>query len=337
MRVALVSSAGQCGIAEHSYQLEAAVRHADVSIEIRMNADWLDPAGFGTENPITQFDVVHLNYHRGLHSRWTPDVIRCFPDLPFVITFHDTYETQPDRLPWELLACPNVTAMVVHEPCDLWLPDRAIFEYEKADGKHKVHYWRQPVPERTGTRAPRPRVFEGGWRPALGTLGFDFPWKNYNLLAEVTALCGWNLRIVGQVPEDRQLTLQALNPHTHFDGFVSSIAAVAALESCDATAFLYTCANSGTSGAIRLGIAAGRPLVATDDCRQFRDLTTLGETGILWTEPTAEGLLHALCYGVPRNAGPSGYALPLLALGHRERWPLAGEQYAALYRKAAAR
>ena len=35
---------------------------------------------------------------------------------------------------------------------------------------------------------------------------------------------------------------------------------VAALSVCTATAFLYECHNSGTSGAIRLGIAALKPV-----------------------------------------------------------------------------
>lgn len=329
MRVALVSSAGQCGIAEHSYQLEAAVRHADVSIEIRMNPDWLDPAGFGTENPITQFDVVHLNYHRGLHSRWTPDVIRCFPDLPFVITFHDTYETQPDLLPWDLLALNNVKAMVVHEPCDLVagaLPETHLGSSMHPAYRRKVHYWRQPVPERTGMRAPHPRIFDGAWRPTLGTVGFDFPWKNYDLLAEVTGQLGWNLRIVGQMTAERRAVLQAKNPRLYCDGYVDTGYAVAALESCDATAFLYTCANSGTSGAIRLGIAAGRPLLALRTCRQMRDL--LQESAITWLDDNLQlaPTLEAVTFG---------YSARILALAHRDSWVRAGEQYARLYRDAA--
>lgn len=327
MRVALVSSAGQCGIAEHSYQLEAAVRHADVSIEIRMNPDWLDPAGFGTENPITQFDVVHLNYHRGLHSRWTPEVIRCFPDLRFVITFHDTYEEQPDQLPWDLLKLDNVRRMVVHEPCDL------------ADS-WKTRYWRQPVPARTGQSVLPVNTFwpPGPWRPTLGTVGFDFPWKNYNLLAEVTAACGWNLRIVGQVPEDRQLTLRELNPRTYFDGYVDTGYAVAALEACDATAFLYTCANSGTSGAIRLGIAAGRPLIATHGCRQFRDLEDPSHwNGIHWRNANADSLAGFLT-GRDMTSYPraNGYELALIALAEQESWVRGGRAYAHLYHAAVA-
>lgn len=321
LTVALVSSGGQCGIAEHSQQIKQHVLHADSDIGMASNPDWLDPHAWAVsaERP---FDVVHLNYHRGLHSRWTAEVVRSFP-TPFVITFHDTYEMQPDRLPWDLLHCPNVKAMVVHEPCDL-------------QSHPKVHYWRQAVPERSCRDAAEPFNNKlDGWRPTLGTLGFDFPWKNYDLLAQVTNELGWNLRIVGQVSNDRRAELSALNPRIHFDGFVDPNYAVAALEQCDANAFLYSCANSGTSGAIRLGIAAGRPLIATDGCRQFRDLGALAVSGIYWAPATAEELGMFLINSVGVCSGPHGYEMDVVHFAHQERWPLLGEKYAALYREAA--
>lgn len=289
------------------------VTTADKAIQFEVNQAWLNPHNFGAENPITKFDLVHLNYHRGLHSQWTPEQIACFPDLKFVITFHDTYEYQPDNLPWELLACPNVRAMVVHEPCDL-------------ERDTKVHYWRQAVPQRTGLVAPHPDVFAGGWRPTLGTLGWDFPWKNYDMLAKVTGELGWNLRIVGSVAEPREAQLMELNPRIYFDGFVDAAMAVSCLESCDATAFLYTCANSGTSGAIRLGIAAGRPLLALRTCRQMRDL--LQGDAITWLD-TLDELAPALL------RVRLGYDLRLIELAHRHSWLRAGGQYAALYREIA--
>lgn len=351
MTVALVSSEGQCGIAEHSRALIQHVGAADREIGISINADWLDPQQF--PGP-TLFDVVHLNYHRGLHSRWTPEVIARYAPTPFVITFHDTYEHQPDDLPWRLLELPNVRGMVVHEPCDLSgdagpvITDLSVAGEREGiyhPDRKKVHYWRQPVPERPGIVTPYPHVFDGPWRPTLGTLGFDFPWKNYDLLAGVTGQLGWNLRVIGQVTPERQAELRALNPRTHFDGYVDTGYAVAALESCDATAFLYTCANSGTSGAIRLGIAAGRPLVAAWNCRQTRDLQMLDNlnapeaapharhTGIWWAAPTEAGLRTFLLGGVPRLSGPQGYHLPLLVFAEQENWQKAGHRYAQLYQE----
>ena len=310
-------------LAEHTHA-------ANPDIEFHIDPLWLDPVA-GPEP--YGWDVIHLNYHRGLHSRWTPEVLRAKvpPGTAVVITFHDTYEVQPDDLPQNLLALDCVKAMVVHEPCDL-------------EEFPKVHYWRQACPERSCC-APLPFNNQlEGWRPTLGTLGFDFPWKNYDRLARVTGELGWNLRIVGQVTEERQAVLRELNPRIHFDGYVPTHMAVANLESCDATAFLYDCANSGTSAAIRLGIAAGRPLIATAGCRQFRDLRALDQapaaeeprlTGITWIEPTAKALDYVLS-GWTMSMLPKyrGYDPALIALAHRERWPLLGAKYAALYAEA---
>lgn len=346
MRVALISSAGRCGIAEHSAQIYDHVPRADAGIEISGNPDWLDPEAFVRDAP-ERFDLVHLNYHRGLHSRWTPSWVHQISrangaiGLPFVITFHDTYEVQPDRLPWDLLALDNVKAMVVHEPCDLWL------DYAN---RAKVRYWRQPCPVPTGRgRHVHQDVWAPAgkyWRPTLGTLGFDFPWKNYDLLAEVTAACGWNLRIVGHFPGDaavvaaRQAALQTRNRYVQFDGYVETDDAVAILASCDATAFLYTCGNSGTSGAIRVGIAAGKPLLAATGCRQFRDLEDYQALGlplqpIQFREPTCDGVRNWLL-GYSRNIIPlvDGYDAGLIALAHQESWEKGGRQYAVLYREA---
>lgn len=339
MKVALVTSAGQCGIAEHSEMLVHAVQAGDDTIQFSTDPAWLDPLRFPGPSP---YDVVHLNYHRGLHSRWTPEVIARYAPTPFVITFHDTYEVQPDRLAWELLGCRNVSAMVVHEPCDLsghtppyteGVTDTHDGIYFPADLRAKVHYWRQPCPPATGRGWPVPQPFNSdAWRPTLGTLGWDFPWKNYDMLADVTAELGWNLLVVGKVDDARRAVLLAKNPHTHFTGYVEKAQAVAWLSSCDATAFIYTCANSGTSGAIRVGITAGRPLIAASGCRQFRDLEDSYDASIFWTPPTADDL-HDMLISLD-STGPQGFDLNLIALANKLSWDKVGPKYAALYHEA---
>lgn len=336
MRVALISSAvgSQCGIAEHSSLLIQHVQAADPAIEISANAEWLDPDAFdGSTIVVDAFDVVHLNYHRGLHSRWTPEKVRRNIPHPVIITFHDTYERQPDLLPWDLLACPNVRAMIVHEPCDL-SGDSPLEEHHLAstvpDLVKKVHFWRQacPPPNGRGWEVRERLTWQrDGWRPTLGTLGFDFPWKNYDLLAQVTGELGWNLHVVGKVDERRIDELRGYNPRTTFAGFAPKASAVAHLAACDATAFLYTCGNSGTSGAIRVGITAGKPLFALRSCRQNRDL--LREFAIRWLDSPAQ-LAAALLQA------PLTYDTALIALAHQESWTRQGAQYAALYAEVAA-
>ncbi len=85
------------------------------------------------------------------------------------------------------------------------------------------------------------------------------------------------------------LTLACLGLLLTVKGFVERRSVVAWLTACDATAFLYLNANTGTSGAIRMGIAARRPMLATDPdvCRQFRDLKDVGlstGSGISWLD-----------------------------------------------------
>lgn len=318
MNVALVTSTGQCGIAEHSRMLQESV-NAAAGIEFRTDPAWLDP-----QQLAGRYDVVHLNYHRGLHSRWTPEVIARYAPTPFVITFHDTYDVQPDRLAWDLLDCPNVKGMVVHEPCDL-------------ESHLKVHYWQQPCPLPAGRGSARPFAFtQDTWRPTLGTLGWDFPWKNYTMLAQVTGELGWNLLIIGQVTPERRAELVQHNPRIFFEGYQADTRkAVAALSACDATAFIYTCANSGTSGAIRVGMTAGKPLIAAVGCRQFRDLIDTEEgRHILWIDPIAEELRDTLKNRVQYRSGPGGFDTGLVAAAHDLSWTKVGPKYAALYRAA---
>lgn len=318
MSVALVSSVGRCGIAAHSDMLVASLP----GVEFWRDPAWLDPQQFPAPSP---YGVVHLNYHRGLHSRWTPEVIARYAPTPFVITFHDTYEQQPDMLPYQLLDTYNVRAMVVHEPCDL--------------GSHpKVHYWRQPCPPAHGRGLAW--VTTEPWRPTLGTLGFDFPWKNYDLLAQVTGELGWNLRIIGQVTPERRNALAARNTRIFFEGYAAEThEAVAQLSACDATAFLYTCANSGTSGAIRVGMTAGKPLLAATGCRQFRDLEDAKDGWpIVWGAPTATGLRDFLTgLSMHFTHMPHGFHLGLIALAHENSWEQIGPKYLQLYQQAAAR
>jgi hypothetical protein len=320
MRVALITSDGRCGIAEHSNMLMQYVQQADPEIEFVGDPAWLDPIRYFADSPggdPPRTDLVHLNYHRGLHSRWTPDVVSRV-GRKVVITFHDTYETQPDRLPWDLLdAC---DAMIVHEPCDLYL-----------SRGNKVHYWRQGVPEPNGTIGLPHR--HRHVRPIVGTCGFAFPWKGFELLCDAAALVGWGVLICSHNATDAQvLDWQVRNPWVEVDrNYLSTPDLIARLSTCDATAFLYSCANSGTSGAIRLGIAAGKPLLATEGCRQFRDLMELewGEHpgAVCWTSVDVSAVSRWLSCMPLGRFGPT-----VVALREQDSWRHLGKKYAALYR-----
>ncbi len=328
MRVALVTSEGRCGIAEHSAMLRQYVQAADAGIEFVSDPRWLDPHALLHDTPgndPVRADLVHLNYHRGLHSRWTSDQVERIPQK-VVITFHDTYEVQPDRLPWDLLeAC---DAMIVHEPCDL---SEALQTYtgQALPAYPKVHYWRQGVPQPEGWIGFRSLHVCG--RPIVGTCGFAFGWKGFELLCDAAKLAGWGVHICSHNATPEQIAdWTARNPWIRIDTeYHSTPKLIAQLQQCDATAFLYSCANSGTSGAIRLGIAAGKSVLATEGCRQFRDLTTMSEiTGIDWVEPDVEKVAAALSFlPIQRFNGH------IVALRERDSWEHLGKRYADLYKE----
>ena len=330
MKVALIDSDRErCGIREHSNLLRAAVAAADPGIEIVSDPAWLDPQTFQLPMPP---DVVHLNYHRALHSRWTPLEVQTLAPAKVVITFHDTYETQPDSLPWNLLQVSD--AMIVHEPCDL-----LELSQEPWTGKPlpnpKVHYWRQGVPEPDGQRGPRSPDWNS--RPIVGTCGFAFPWKGFELLCDAAASVGWSVLILSHNATDEQVAdWHQRNSWAYVvREYLSTAAMIAYLAECDATAFLYTCQNSGTSAAIRLGIAAGKPLLATAGCRQFRDLQEIDRmvnlTGIRWIRAESEVVQRALAQVTLER-----FSSPMVQLREKDSWRHLGAKYAALYRSLVA-
>jgi len=256
MRILAVTSwGGACGIANYAEQCIAAVQAADPALVFTPSAEALDP------HLLSPCDVVWLNYHRGLHSRWTPEVIaevKRTLHVPVVITFHDTYgEAPPDPLVQALHDVAD--AFVVHEPC-VGLEQQVLI--------------RQGVPAWTGAMIYEdgPRGWTNG-RPILGTVGFNFPWKLYDEIVQATAAAGWAVLIASNnATEEDEVRWRKINPYSLIvRGFRPTAELVAYLSGCDATAVMYRCANSGTSGAIRLCMAARKPLFVAP-CRQWNDL-----------------------------------------------------------------
>lgn len=310
MQILLATSWGQpaCGIQAHSEQLIAAVKGIDPTIEIVPSAEALDPAMIGQ---LPRFDVLHLNYHRALHSRWTPAVLRSCGG-PIVITFHDTFgENPPDQLSQDLHA--TADAFVVHEPCE---------------GLPNAIYLRQGVP-------PHPGLIgfshKSHWsRPILGTAGFDFPWKNYGPMCRVAKAVGWGVLIYcPEMSQEREQELKDCNPWVEIRRSEDTEMIIAGLHECDATAFLYVCGNSGTSAAIRLGIAAGKPVIALETCRQFRDLLSddLGNRVISWCDSFEEVQVDLRLMQMERfDAG-------IVALREQDSWEKVGQRYVDLYKQ----
>jgi hypothetical protein len=308
-----------------------AVTAADPKIQHWIDPAWLDPLIALPQWEADRPDLTVFNYHRGLHSRWMPEQVAKVVG-PKIVIMHDTYETQPDRLPWELLDVCD--AMVVHEPCDLLSPDPlassrpALAERARA----KVRYWRQGVPE--PSNRVHPLLSSLNPRPYVGTCGFAFPWKGFELLCDAAHAAGWGVYICSHNATDTQVEdwcrrspWVAVNRE-----YLQTGELVAELARCDATAFLYQCANSGTSGAIRLGIAAGKPVLATLGCRQFRDLSQAGsssleQNAITWIPNVDEVSAHLATLRLDR------FSPMVIALREKDSWRHLGKRYADLYQE----
>ncbi len=321
-----------CGIAESSSMLKEYVERADPELNLYVHSSggkvvspeevweiWGMPIGW---------PIIHLNYHAALHSQWTPEWVERFRQerhAKVVITFHDTMSgapNQPNSDKCKAL-CEAADAFIVHEPV--------------ADLPGAI-YWRQGVlpaaewPIAYGLRSETPREYRYSckssfFQPVVGSCGFPFPWKNYDLLAEASAAAGWALLLIApnatdaQVAEWRQRNPDSLI-HTEF---LPRTEVVQMLAGCDATAFLYLCANTGTSGAIRMGMAARKPLLAThwEACRQFRDLDD--EPAIDWLRDLSPAAVtNALVWVAPH------YRMHELA--RRDSWEQLGRKYTELYR-----
>jgi glycosyltransferase involved in cell wall biosynthesis len=289
--------------------------------------------------------ILHLNYHAALHSRWTPDEVQLTKDLGLkvVVTYHDTIgERSPaylrahgdnrlDRL--EALAS-VADALIVHEPCD---------------GFPHAYYWRMGVPGPESPlqfgkrRLPDTHVWkttygDSGYcfrhwetQPVLGSIGFPFPWKNFDRLATITRELGWALVLIAPGATEGEVAgWRTANPDSYIrTDFVDRQQAVSLLSACDATAFPYTCANTAQSAAILQGIAARKPVIATAGCRQFRALfgDPLGRTAITWIE-SLDDLAFTLSHFIRlERCSPA-----IVALAEQDSWIKLGVRYAQLYR-----
>jgi hypothetical protein len=312
MRVRLVTSWGTaCGIAEHSAMLKEAVEAADPSIQVTPDVEALDPGRFvHSDNPPA---IVHLNYQAALLSRWTPEILQRLRTIGYkvVVTYHDSGVPNSDQCKAIVDAA---DATVVHEPFD-----------DLPDGK--AIYWRMGVPD---WQPPAPGLPDH--RPLLGTIGFPVGYKNYDELCALTREIGWDLLLIAPGATVEQLAgWQQQHPDVIVrPDFVARHEGISLLSACDATVFFYTNAFAGQAGAIQIGLAARKPVLALATCRQFRALfgDTLGRTAITWVE-TFDDLRFALTHFIHIQRCDPG----IVALAEQESWTKLGRKYARLYKE----
>ncbi len=325
LKVTLVSTWDiPCGISEHSAYLKAAIEAADPNIQIGIEVNLHPNAVLAPRIPIWEErpDWMVLNYHAALHSQWHPEHVRHVQaqGSRVLVVYHDTGIPNSDQC----LALHAVAdAFIIHEP---------------AQDLPGAIYLRQGIPD----WATLPiyvckgdgRSLTGGRCPVVGTIGFPFSWKNYDLLLQGAALAGWGVLLIAPgATLEQQVHWHDLNPEIRvIPEFTPRNEAVALLSGCDATAFLYANANTGTSGAIRQGIATRKPVIATalGICRQFTDLylDAVGHSAIRWMNSLGvEDVAEKLASTLPLPFDPA-----VVRLAHQDSWATQGARYAQILR-----
>lgn len=153
-------------------------------------------------------------------------------------------------------------AIVIHEPMAL---------YNATVIPHGI-----PIVERLGVEPG------GEIPPSVGVAGFPFPWKRFDVVAEVAKR--FNLRCTMVAPQhefyDSRKFIEGIRGHL---GSFASIqtnwleteTVICALSQCTFNVFWYQSQDAhdqfGQSGSVRMGLAARRPIIISDH-RKFRDI-----------------------------------------------------------------
>lgn len=253
MRVALMSTFGQmCGLSEYAANL---IRHSNgVEFEVYEQNRWSFDALMAGK-----WDVLHVNYANGqlgcedtvmhvLHRRNHKGVVT--QHLSNEVNNYDTFIS-------------SFKKVVVHEKA----PDGSIF-----------------IPMGVPEVDLSNELQVGTFFMRIGTVGFPFPWKSLPEVAAACKILGLACSIIA--PETCHANTHAVEQQVksqwHLVDYDKSWqpfdAVVKKLNQNAVNVFAYNTAGRGpyidvgTSSAVRMGLAARRPVVVTRTCRQFRDL-----------------------------------------------------------------
>lgn len=348
VRVLLVTSnRAECGIREYGRSLIEAMRDVGKEVEIH-EFPYPDADDFGATNPAmpkVDFDVLHLNHHAALHASWTPEFLSWLkrgreeddvpdsvrrPNWGIVVTQHDTFEKHSTMLARGYPDFRCADALVIHEEVEGLRGKVRMGSHLQAlgatAGLPNVFLLHQPIPPLKALWGKR---YSSKYQLYVGSVGFPFPWKNYPLLCKVAKEAGWGVYIhAPRITSDQVLELQAAHPDVEIEPrWLPRDEVVQRLHDwCDVTAFLYQTGNSGTSAAIRTGIAARRPVLAFQ-CRQFRDLMERDE---VWWLQDAEDL-HTVLKAMEKEEVRKKREGAIRRLADEQSWEKAADVYRMIY------
>ncbi len=316
-RVALVTTSGiDCGIAEFGAYWHEAVTWAALPLRLEVVSD-LHPNAILNNYKLPP--VIVLNYQAALLSQWHPEHIRDAQrqGSKVLVIYHDSGVPNSDQCK---AICEASDYFVLHEPFDD-LPPNGEFM------RQGIPSYQEPYILSANRAYESAFIAYKRWcnQPVIGTVGFPSGYKNYDLLCEASALAGWATLLIAPNASDEQIAVWLKRQPALWveRNFMDRREVIARLAGCDATAFLYVTNNNGTSGAIRQGIAARKPVLAFRS-RQFRDLED--EQAIRWIDDgSLQGVARAL-ETTPSVRCDHG----IVRLAEQDSWARKGIRYAEI-------
>lgn len=245
MRVALVTTWNErCGIAEYAKNLVQHVTGVDFKIVAR-------PGSISEINAqCADCDIVHINYEPGLFGFVSPTDVGSLRGQGkyTVLTLH-TSHAGDNRTPFTVMF------------------DKVVVPEKTTEGFVCIPHGMPDAPELSSHVDA----------DLIGTCGFPFPWKGFHQVAMAAELLHKRALVIA--PESghanteamRQVVMQSNPSAIYVTGWATEAQIAFSLSTCAVTVFAYQGGNYGISGAVRMGLAAGRPIVLTRN-RQFSDL-----------------------------------------------------------------
>jgi len=341
IRVGLVTNWQEaCAVAEYANSL---VMHThDPEIQFKIITRPLSYEHIVNES--RDVDVLHFNVAWWLFDHITGEQWKSFRKRGkrVLITLHESYEPEIRSLGG---LGPAADAIVVHEqPSDsiawpegfYYIPQgvrlvEGIKQFEF--GQCEDH---SPDFECKDCNTKDARVRAGKWK--LGTLGFPFWWKNYQLTAKVARKLGLGFMFLMGKPKSDKIDLDAitreiLDIHPEAEivtGWQPYDYMVRRLSECVATVYPYneTAKIFGVSAGVRMGIAAGRPIIISQHQQQFKDVRKYADE----VYEVHSSKLEEAVMGVLRDTRESCERKPAVLLKDMS-WTQCATKYVELYKK----
>lgn len=251
MKVALLTTWDEkCGIAEYARNLVAHAKNTEFQV---FGRDTIDNGNaiLNLPNVLCGNDccIMHFNYEPGLFYSIDVDVLTKLrgKGMRLVMTLHTSGAGNNRN---------GLTGSF----------DRVVVHEQTTEGFEHV-----PM------GLPEVQLEEQVIENRIGTAGFPFPWKGFHQVAQAAKKLDMGCLVVAPKSDHcdtdvMEHFVRDAQPDTEYiKDWLLQEDVIRKLAKCKVNVFAYDGANSGISGAVRMGLAARRPLVVTR-CRQFRDL-----------------------------------------------------------------